>query len=82
MNATATANANANAMETPPSPLALFVRLACDPAGAHTPAFAWHSFERDPVTWSWSRAKATRSTKKSKVKSTPSTMSLCSPHPS
>ena len=42
-------------METPPSPLALFVRLARDPAGSRAPAFAWHSFERDPVTWSYAR---------------------------
>jgi hypothetical protein len=42
-------------METPPSPLALFVRLALDPEKSRAPAFAWHSFERDPVTWSYAR---------------------------
>ena len=67
MNANATATANANAMETPPSPLALFVRLACDPAGAHTPAFAWHSFERDPVTWSYARTYRAAAAAASKV---------------
>ena len=42
-------------METPPSPLALFVRRALDPEKSRAPAFAWHSFERDPVTWSYAR---------------------------
>ena len=65
MNANATATATA--METPPSPLALFVRLACDPAGAHTPAFAWHSFERDPVTWSYARTYRAAAAAASKV---------------
>ena len=44
-----------NATETPPSPLASFVRLARDPARGRAPAFAWHTFERDPVTWSYAR---------------------------
>ena len=65
MNANATATATA--METPPSPLALFVRLACDPAGAHTPAFAWHSFERDPVTWTYARTYRAAAAAASKV---------------
>ena len=42
-------------MQTPPSPLASFVRLARDPVAGQAPAFAWHSFERDPVTWSYAR---------------------------
>ena len=63
----ANANATATAMETPPSPLALFVRLACNPAGAHTPAFAWHSFERDPVTWSYARTYRAAAAAASKV---------------